>query len=247
MQHSIHSFTYDGTLEGLLSVYIRCISMKVKPLDIKPDLMVTGKPFEERYMFVRTNPGLADRLYRYMGECASVQIQQMILDCFLTSLPNMEIDLYDLICRSIRFGARVAEDYEDVTMHRIQMAIRDLYRESQTIAGSADFKDEQGVSVLEINPRNRVLPLIRHKILNDPKYDDLLAYDRRHGLLLLRTGSEDELLDIRRLPIPSVRGSHEIYDVFWPYVKTGRSVPCGSVRRGFGHGSDGLDPLWRIA
>lgn len=247
MSHAIHSFTYDGTLEGLLCVYIKCISMKVRPLDIKPDLMVSGKPFEDRYLFVRTNPGLADRMYRYMGECASAEIQQMILDCFLTSLPNMEIDLYDLICRAIRFGARVAEDYEDETSRRIQMAIRDLYRESQTLAGSVDFQDEDGVSVLEINPRNRVLPLIRHKILNDPKYDDLLAYDRRHGLLLLRTGSEDELLDIRRLPIPSVRGPREVYDAFWPYVKNGRDVPCGSVRRGFGHGSDGLDPLWRIA
>ena len=37
MPHVIHDFTYDGTFEGLLSVYIKCIAMKVRPLDIRPD------------------------------------------------------------------------------------------------------------------------------------------------------------------------------------------------------------------
>ena len=196
MTHAIHDFTYDGTIEGLLSVYLKCIAMKVRPLDIKPEFMVRGKPFEERYLFVRTNVAQADRLYRYMGQCASAELQQMITDCFLTSLPRMELDLYELISRGIRFGACITEDYEDETMNRIQMAIRDLYRESQTIIQALDVRREGGVSVMSLNPRNCVLPLIRNRILNDPGYDDILAYDRRHCLLLLRNGSEDDLLDM---------------------------------------------------
>ena len=46
MARVIHDFTYDGTIEGLLSVYLKCIAMKVRPLDIKPEFMVRGKPFE---------------------------------------------------------------------------------------------------------------------------------------------------------------------------------------------------------
>ena len=243
MTHVIHDFTYDGTLEGLLSVYLKCIAMKVRPLDIRPEFMVKGKPFEERYMYVRTNAAQADRLYRYMGQCASAELQQMILDCFLTSLPRMELDLYELIARGIRFGACVTEDYEDETMHRIQMAIRDLYRESQTIIGSLGFREEEGVAVTMLNPRNCVLPLIRKRLLNDPAYDDILAYDKRHYLLLMRNGSEDELLDIHRLPIPYVNDPREVYDTFWPYVTGDRSVNCRPV----GRGADSLVPLWRIA
>ena len=119
MAHVIHDFTYDGTLEGLLSVYLKCIAMKVRPLNIRPEFMVGGTPSGQRYMFVRTNAAQADRLYRYMGECASAEVQQMITDCFLTSLPRMETDLYELVARAIRFGARVAEDYEDETLNRI--------------------------------------------------------------------------------------------------------------------------------
>ena len=244
MTHAIHDFTYDGTIEGLLSVYLKCIAMKVRPLDIKPEFMVRGKPFEERYLFVRTNAAQADRLYRYMGQCASAELQQMIMDCFLTSLPRMELDLYELISRGIRFGACITEDYEDETMNRIQMAIRDLYRESQTIIQALDVRREGGVSVMSLNPRNCVLPLIRNRILNDPGYDDLLAYDRRHCLLLMRNGCEDDLLDIRRLPIPDVRNTHEVFETFWPYVTGGMEVQC---RRIGGRGADSLSPLWRIA
>ena len=244
MTHAIHDFTYDGTIEGLLSVYLKCIAMKVRPLDIKPEFMVRGKPFEERYLFVRTNVAQADRLYRYMGQCASAELQQMIMDCFLTSLPRMELDLYELISRGIRFGACITEDYEDETMNRIQMAIRDLYRESQTIIQALDVRREGGVSVMSLNTRNCVLPLIRNRILNDPGYDDLLAYDRRHCLLLMRNGCEDDLLDIRRLPIPDVRNTHEVFETFWPYVTGGMEVQC---RRIGGRGADSLSPLWRIA
>lgn len=243
----IHDFTYDGTIEGLLSVYLKCIAMKVRPLDIKPEFMVNGKPFEDRYLFVRTNVAQADRLYRYIGQCASAEIQQMMTDCFLTSLPRMELDLYELMSRAIRFGACISEDYEDETMHRIQMAIRDLYRESQTIIQAMDFRREGEVSVLSINPRNCVLPLIKNRLLNDPGFDDILAYDRRHFLLLMRNGSEDDLLDIRRLPIPSVRNEHEVYEAFWPYVKGDRDMRCRRITGVRGQGADGLSPLWHIA
>ncbi len=243
MTHVIHDFTYDGTLEGLLSVYLKCIAMKVRPLDIKPEFMVKGKPFEERYLFVRTNAAQADRLYRYMGQCASAELQQMITDCFLTSLPRMELDLYELISRGIRFGACVTENYEDETLLRIQMAIRDLYRESQTLMQAMDFRREGSVSVVSINPRNCVLPLIKNRLLNDPKHDDILAYDRRHYLLLMRNGCEDDIIDIRRLPVPAVRDAHEVYETFWPYVTGGRDAVCQNIRRG----ADSLTPLWHIA
>lgn len=246
MARVIHDFTYDGTIEGLLSVYLKCIAMKVRPLDIKPEFMARGKPFEERYMFVRTNAAQADRLYRYIGQCASAEIQQMMMDCFLTSLPRMELDLYELMSRAIRFGASISEDYEDETMRRIQMAIRDLYRESQTLLQTMAFRREGDVSVMSLNPRNCVLPLIKNRILNDPEYDDILAYDRRHYLLLMRNGSENDIIDIRRLPIPVVRSEHEVYEAFWPYITGGLDVPCRGVT-GRSRSADGLDPLWRIA
>ena len=247
MPHLIHDFTYDGTLEGLLSVYLKCIAMKVRPTDIRPEFMVKGKPFEDRYLFVRTNAAQADRLYRYMGQCASAELQQMITDCFLTSLPRMELDLYEMIARGIRYGSCITEDYEDETMQRIQMAIRDLYRESQTLVNDMTFRREGKVAVTMLNPRNCVLPLIRNRLLNDPEYDDILAYDRRHFLLLMRNGSEEDLLDIRRLPIPVVKDAHEVYETFWPYVTGDREINCRSVTRGRSKGADSLTPMWHIA
>lgn len=221
--------------------------MKVRPSDIKPDFMIRGTPFEYRYMFVRSDMALADRFYRYMGQCASADVQQLIIDCFLTSLPRMELDLYELIRRSILFGAGVAEDYKDETLHRIQMAIRDLYREAHSLIRGVDFVDENGVSVASLNPRNCVLPIIKNHILNDPEHDDILAYDRRHSLLLMRNGCEDDIIDTRRLPVLAVSDPRQIYEAFWPYVIRQKGTLGGNL---FGIGTrraDSFDPLWRIA
>lgn len=243
MAHLLHDFSYDGTLEGLLCVFLRCISSKVMPLDIRPDFMLEGRDFRDRYIFVRSNPGDADRFYRYLGSCAGAGVQQMIIDCFLTSLPRMELDLYDLVCRAIRFGGSVEEDYGDETMKRIHFAIRDLYRESHSMIRALEFRPEMGVHVTQINPRNCVLPLIRNSILGNPEYDDLMAYDRRHRLLLLRTGADDDILDIRHLPVPRDINSADLYETFWPYAFKVRFPPGDAIRRR----AESLDPLWRIA
>ncbi len=244
MENSRHSFCYDGTIEGLLCVYIRCIAMRIRPLSIKPDYMVIGTPHEDSYIYIRSDVTRADLLYKYIGERASAEVQQMVSDCFLTSLPNKELDLFDFVCCAIRYGARVAEEYEEPTIHRIQMAIRDLYRESQILINDIKFCVESDVSIAEINPRNCVLPLIKRRILNNPAYEDLLTYDRRHSLLLLRCGSENEIIDIHKLSIPPVRGSKLLYETFWPYVLDGRSCACNGIGK---KRSDGLDILWRIA
>ena len=157
------------------------------------------------------------------------------------------MDLYELVARGIRFGACVTEDYEDETMHRIQMAIRDLYRESQTLIEDMGFRKERGVAVTMLTPRNCVLPLLRRRIMNNPEYDDILAFDKRHYLLLARNGSTDDLLDIRRLPVPPVKDPHEVYETFWPYVTGQMDIPCQKIINSCGRGADSLDPLWRIA
>jgi len=231
-------FTYDGTIEGFLSVCLRCITDRKRPHDIRPDFMIRGTRDEDRYIYVRSDFRRADRLYRYMGSCASAEVQQMIYDCFLTSLPRMELDLFDFICEAIRRGGSVTEDYSNEPIKRIQLAIRDLYRESQSVIDSLVFYKEGaegaggGVSVAELNPRNCVLPVLRRRILSNPSYDDLLVFDRRHYLLLFRHDSCDDLLDIRHLPIPPSRGPREVYSTFWPYIESDRLPMCSPLVAG---------------
>ena len=70
-----------------------------------------------------------------------------------------------MACKAIKYGAVIAEDYKDELMRRIQFAIRDLYREAQSIYNSINSVKIDNVTFSVINPRNNVLPVIVNSLL----------------------------------------------------------------------------------
>ena len=112
----------------------------------------------------------------------------MTADYFLTDSTGLEINLYKMIFCSLKYGARVAEDYKSELMRGIQMAIRDLYREAQSLLSNIEFFRGEEASCAVINPHNLVLPLIRKPLLKREELDDLIVFDRRHCLMLGRKG-----------------------------------------------------------
>ncbi len=246
MEFSNRLFSYDGTFEGFMCATVRCISMRIVPRDIRAesDHVVIEAP--EEYSFVRTDYRIADRMYRYIGLCSSPEVQQLSLDCFLTGLPYRERDLYLMICRAIKFGAEVGEDFVNPVTQHIQMAVRDLYREAQTCAAELLFDKEGDLAVTGIRPRNRILPLMRKMVLSNPELDDFLVYDDRHKMLFMRSGPEDHILDVSYMKASGQElDREERYRRLWAYFADGshiRTLPKLEYR-----GADALAPMWYIA
>lgn len=244
MQATNHKFAYDGTFEGFLCLAIRCINLRILPSVVKVDYMVKGAIDEPTYQVIRTDTDLAGRFYNYIGGCSCPEVQQMALDCFLTGLPNKERDMIVLISRAIRFGASVAEDYKHDTLHRIQMAICDLYREAQSSLGGMIFAKIDKVDVSMVNPRNSIIPLVKKSILNRNELDDFIVYDKRHKMTFMRSGELNSVMDVSRLPISGDITPQSIYEQMWTYL-----INSGEFdRRGFtSHKSNDLSPMWYIA
>ena len=236
------NFVYDGTIEGFLTVVAYCISNKIMPLHI---LNRTGlNDIPAGYVNIRSNFDLADKTYRMIGRRSSPEVQQLIGDFFLTCVPEMEKDLFILVCKAIKYGAIIAEDYSDDLMRRVQFSIRDLYREAQSALNDIGMLRNRELSYAMIDPRNNVLPLISSKILKDPDYDDILIYDKRHMLVLVRIRDRDAIVDTRRISHTVLRTSDELYTKLWPYFHEEAGVT--SYTRS-GKGADSLTRLWYIA
>ena len=166
----------------------------------------------------------------------------MTTDYFLTDSNGLEINLYKMIFCSLKYGARVAEDYSSELMNGIQMAIRDLYREAQSLLPELDFYLGEEAACAVINPRNSVLPLIRPSVLKRRDIDDFVIYDKRHHLLLERYLEQNMLLDISAFPMPEFKDPAEAYSYLWPFVRDRRfdvrAVP-GQKKSG-----SAIEPLW---
>ncbi|MCQ2466732.1 MAG: DUF4130 domain-containing protein [Clostridia bacterium] len=244
LNSTVNKFSYDGTIEGFLSVFDYCIENKVMPVNIKPDYLVYGTIIEREYLRIPTNYQLADRMYRLVGRRSSPEVQQMMSDCFLTSLPDMEMDLFIMICKAIKYGAVIAEDYKDQLLHRIQFAIRDLYREAHSVVHAVNAVKIDDVSYAIINPRNNVLPIIEKSLLNNYDYDDFIVYDKRHHIALLRIDDRNSMVDIKRIMTCEVNSIEDLRSRIWVYFRETTNMPARDVR---GMRADSLTRLWYIA
>lgn len=236
-------FIYDGTIEGYLSVVGRCISDRVMPVRIVPEYRV-NRDVDTDLTYVYSDYGLADRIYKMIGRKSSPEVQQMVCDLFLTCLPDMEIDLFIFICKAIKYGARIADNFDDDLMKRVQFAIRDLYREAQSSTMNLSLRRKGDVFCSTIEPRNNILPVIRNKITSDPRYDDLIVFDRRHRLVLLRIGENMSLMDIKKLPDNGNGGFDDTFGRMWLYFSDPANIPPRDIG---GRGADSLTRFWHIA
>ena len=235
-------YTYDGTFEGYLCAVLAALRSGRVPASITDRRTAAGL---EDTINVATSFKDAQYLYSMISVKSCSEVQQMTADYFLTDSTGLEINLYKMIFCSLKYGARVAEDYSSELMNGIQMAIRDLYREAQSTLTDLDFYLGEDAACAMINPRNSVLPVIRKSVLKRRDINDILLFDKRHDLLLERYSGQDMLLDISGFPKPELRNAKEAYECLWPFVRDRRfdvRVIPGQKKSG-----SAIEPLWLIA
>ena len=237
-------YTYDGTFEGYLCAVLAALRSGKVPAaitDRRYKYTAEDGCFDD-VINISTSFKDAQYLYSMISSRSSAEVQQMTADYFLTDSTGLEINLYKMIFCSLKYGARIAEDYKSEMMNGIQMAIRDLYREAQSVLKDMDFYLGEEAACIVINPRNSILPLIRKPVLNRRDINDLIVYDKRHHLLLERYSDQNMLLDISDFPMPEFKTPREAYECLWPFVRDKRfdvRILPGQKKSG-----SAIEPLW---
>jgi probable DNA metabolism protein len=99
---------------------------------------------------------------------------------FLTCLPDKELHLYRMIVRLLQEGAGFLRDFSDETAHPVLTAVRHLNGEAHLLKGFIRFSELGGVLGSEIEPKNRVLPLLRSHFCSRYRDETFFIYDRIH-------------------------------------------------------------------
>ena len=245
MEDYIRRFSYDGTLEGFLCTALAILRVKTMPDEICPEYRAD---VAAEYVPVRTSANEAEYMYSLIGRRGSAEVQQMVSDLFLTDTPDMEKLLFEMIYLALRDGGKVAEDYGSDVMRRVHEAIRDLYREAQSVLVNIEFFRGTEASCAVIDPHNSVLPVIRKALLKREDLDDLIVFDKRHLLMLGRTGDREMLSDIRQISVQMPDTGSEAYEILWPAIKEAKFEIrfAGGANAIPGRRRD-YDPLWSTA
>lgn len=170
-------YYYDGSFEGLLCCIFDSYANKEVLTAIYRDEDDLPTLFASRR--IETNHNHAMRVLRRVVK-ESAYATELLQKGFLTSLPEKEICLYRMVVRLLKDGSGFLKNFSDETVYPIASAVRHLNGEAHLLKGFVRFSELGGFLGSEIEPQNRVLPLLRSHFCSRYREERFFIYDRTH-------------------------------------------------------------------
>ena len=206
------AYRYDGSFAGFLTCVWDALEGGAEPAAfLLPDdgatLWELREPAADREQ--------AKQLYTALARRISPAFQDLIARGFLTCLPQKELDLFTLIRRGFREGDRVRQDLSDPVMARVNLALVKLWTEQDHLKGFVRFSELDGALVGEIEPKNRVLPLLAPHFAARYSGERLALYDRTHREIFLSARGRWKLLPAEDFRMGSAGAGERAYRELW--------------------------------
>ena len=205
-------YYYDGSFDGFLSCIFESYANKEVLTAIYCDEDAVPTLFDCRSII--TDSAHALRVLRKLVK-VSPYATELVQKGFLTCMEDKELHLYQLIVKLLREGPSFLRNFSDGTLYPVACAVRHLEGEVHLLKGFVRFSELGGVLGSEIEPKNRVLPLLRSHFCGRFREDTFFIYDRTHKEALFYAGGKAIIrpLDEFRMAPPDEREAH--YRLLW--------------------------------
>ena len=180
-------YYYDGSFEGFLSCIFESYAKKEVLTAIYRDEDAVPTLFDCRT--VVTDQDHANRVLRKLIKI-SPSAAELIQKGFLTCMEEKELHLYRLVVKLLGEGPSFLRKLSDETLYPVATAVRHLHGEVHLLKGFIRFSEMGGVLGSEIEPKNRVLPLLRTHFCARYREDAFFIYDRTHKEALFYAGGK---------------------------------------------------------
>ena len=153
------SYAYDGSFAGFLTCVFASYAHREEPMSFSTPEDGRISLWPERT--VDTDEARAQRGYRSLAPRLGQEGRRLAVYGFLTCLEERELHLWRFIALGYERGGGVMRELTDPRLAVLRKADQHLCGEAQLLRGFVRFSDQGGVLVAEIEPKNRVLPLLR--------------------------------------------------------------------------------------
>ena len=190
-------YEYDGTLEGFLCCVYDSYVYKESPVGFSAD---EGSLSLYEVRAVVTDAAHGRRVYqglvRRSGKAANI-----LQRAFLTCMEDKEMRLYAFVRRVFQEGGGFMQDLSDPVCYPLHKAIRHMNGELEKLRGFVRFSDYNSVLGAVIEPKNRVLPLLRHHFCDRYANETFFIFDRTHREVLLYARGVSRIAPLEHLEL----------------------------------------------
>lgn len=204
-------FQYDGTYDGFLCCIYESYVHKEFPIAFCSDEECWSL-YEVRY--IPTDRQHAQRVLRSIVKI-SADASALLRRAFLTCMAEKESRLYAFVQKLYREGPAFLRNRSDPVYYPIAKALRHMSGELEKLRGFVRFSDYNGILGGEIEPKNRVLPLLRRHFCDRYANESFFLYDRTHKEILLYTKGKSRIFPVDGLQLHSPDEQEVHYRTLW--------------------------------
>lgn len=176
------SCQYDGSYPGFLSCVFDCYLNREEPVEFRTaeDMCCSLYPLRT----VETDEEHAMRVYHSFDKFGR-EGRELAVRTFLTCLPEKELWLWRFLRLGYEQGPKIGKNLTDPVVDKVRKAVWHLEHEAHMYKGFTRFSELDGVLAGEIEPKNRVLPLLRPHFCGRYPQENFVLHDRVHHEALL--------------------------------------------------------------
>ena len=198
-------YQYDGTFDGFLCCIHDSYLYKEIPVGFSSDGDFLSL-YEVRV--VPTQAAHSQRVYRGLA-ARSNKAAKAVYRGFLTCMEDKELRLYAFVRKVFREGDRFMRNLSDPVFYPLHKALRHMSGELEKLRGFIRFSEYSGVLGAEIEPKNRVLPLLRNHFCDRYANESFFIYDSTHKDLLLYSSGRSRMMRVDSLQL-ALPGEEEL-------------------------------------
>ena len=205
-------YQYDGSFDGLLCCIYESYTQKERPTAIVGDGDVEPCLFE-----VRTVPTVrehAERVSRSLRKL-SPDVVPLLRRVYLTCLPDKELAMYRFVAKLYREGPKYLTRLSDDDYQPLLRAVRHMSTEVEHLRGFVRFSVLDGMLGAEIEPKNRVLPLLRPHFCDRYYNEAFFIYDRTHHEALLYANGRSRIVPLESFEMAPPDAEEAAYRKLW--------------------------------
>lgn len=205
-------YYYDGSFEGFLCCIFESYANKEVLTAIFRDEDFIPTLFASRA--IQTDRDHANRVFRKIVKC-SPYTADLLRKGFLTCLPEKELHLYRLVVKLLREGPGFLHNFSDETLHPVAKAVQHLMGEAHLLKGFVRFSELGGILGSEIEPKNRVLPVLRSHFCARYQNEKFFIYDRTHQEALFYASGKAVIRPLADFQMAPPDEAEAAYRILW--------------------------------
>lgn len=192
----MYYYIYDGSVNGLLSVIYATYNRPEKPDNIVTDDNFTAGLFIEAIK-VQTDHTHADKVATAIADKISTQALRHIYRCYLSELPNIEMDIYYYLRLGFKVGAQVDNYLHHQFVLNVHQNSEKVGKERHRLLGLVRFRClENSLYYAPIEPDYNVLPLIAPHFVKRLADQNWVIHDLKRNMAALYNGKDWVLTEL---------------------------------------------------